>query len=240
MTRRKATTDDKPKARKKTRRKSWLSQFFHIAISTPVRQLILIVIIVVLLAVFRDRIETAIGNILELFGWGLVFIIAAIITLIVMIWRRKLTSFIFHWNRWLGSIVFILAVWGILALLRLGGDFGRDIIAFPSSNWVSVPRILALIIIGIFLVVPRACFRGLGKFFAWVGKQFERQPAPGRMVSQEPQPPVRRVIHPKPPLEEKPPLPTEMSQPILPPEVATSKAALEAAALRCVLRRFQQ
>ncbi len=234
MTRKKATIDDKPKSRKKTRRKSWLSQFFNIVISTPVRQLILIVVIVVLLAVFWNKIEDAIGNLLELFGWGLVFIIAAIVTLIVMIWRRKLASFIFRWNRWLGSIAFILAIWGILAffaaegLLRnsLGGSFGRDIIAFPASNYVGALRILALVIIGIFLVAPRPSFRSLGRFFAWLGEQFKRQPAPGRPVSQELQPPVHRVVHPKPPLEGKPALPMEMEKRLIPPEAVTPRGPL--------------
>jgi S-DNA-T family DNA segregation ATPase FtsK/SpoIIIE len=239
MPKRKTSPNDKPKSKKKPVKKSGLGQFFHVVTSTPVRQLIMIVVIVVLLAVFWGNIEEAAGNLIELFGWGLVFIIAAIITLIVMIWRRKLGLFFRHLNRWLGGIAFILAVWGILGfipgngLLRnsLGGDFGREIIFwYTTPAYVGALVILALVIIGIFLVAPRPSFRSLGRFFAWVGRQFERQPAPSRPLSREPQPPVHRVIHPKPPLEEKPPLPAEMEKPVLPPEVATSKAALEAAA----------
>ena len=136
MAKRKAIVNDQPKGRRKPRKKSWLSQLLRMAISTPARQLIMIVIIVVLLAVFRDKIESAFGSLIDLFGWGLVFIAIAIVTLIVMTWRRKLGTLIFHWNRWLGSIALILAIWGILAFLPigriLGGSFGRDIIAFPA------------------------------------------------------------------------------------------------------------
>ena len=155
-----------------------------------------------------------------------------------MIWRRKLGSLIFHWNRWLGSVVLILAIWGIMAffpgspMLRQGpgGSFGRDIIAFPNSNWIGAFRIIALIIIGIFLIAPRNSFNVLKRFFAWLGKQFERRPAPRKPVTLEPQPPAHRVLHHRSPVESKPPLPTEMSEPLVPPEVASSMANLEALA----------
>jgi len=229
MPTKKTPTNDKPKSRKKTRKKSSLSQFFHIVISTPVRQLILVVAIVVLLAVFWGNIEAAIGSLVDLFGWGLVFIIAAIITFIVMIWRRKPGLFFRHLNHWLGSIALILAVWGILAFLRLGGDFGREIIFFPAPDYIGALVILALVIVGTFLIAPRPCFRSLVRFCAWLSEQFKRQPAP-RPASRETQPPLHRAIHPRPPLEEKPPLPVEMEQPVIPPEVANSRANLEALA----------
>ncbi len=240
MPRKRATPKNKPRtSREKPVKKSPSSQFFRIVASTPVRQIILLVVIVVLLAVFWGKIEDAIGSLIELFGWGLIFIVAAIITFIVMIWRRKFKSFIFHLNRWLGGIAFILAVWGILASINytsdalengLGGSFGREIIFFPAPDYVGALVILALVIIGVILVAPRTFFRSLGRFFAWLGKQFERRPAPVRPVSQEPQPSVGRVIHPRPPLEGKPPLPAEMDRPLVPPEVAASRANLEALA----------
>ncbi len=138
MTIKKATLNDKPKSRKRPGRKSRLGQFFHLVTSTPVRQLILIAVIVVLLYVFWGKIVDAAESLVKLFGWGLVFIAIAFVTLVVRIWRRKFTSFIFHWHRWLGSIVFILAVWGILAFFRLGGDFGLRIISFPSPDFIDV------------------------------------------------------------------------------------------------------
>jgi len=238
MARKKLDIEEKPRSRKKSRKRSSSGQFFRTLISTPVRQLIMVVVIVVLLAVFWDNIEAATGNLLELFGWGLLFIFAAIITLIVMIWRRKLAPLVFRWHQWLGGIAFILAIWGILAFIpgkgvlsnSLGGSFGREIIAFPAPDWVGVLRILALVIIGIFLVAPRPSFRALARFATWIGQLFKPQPTPTRPVEQKIEQPVRHGIHSRPSPEEKPPLPEEMEQPLMPPEVASSRAALEALA----------
>src|SRR4030042_4971013 len=101
MTRKKTAKDDKAKSRKKTRKQASPGEFFHLMMSTPFRQLIMIAIIVVLLAVFWENIEKAIGGLIALFGWGLVFIIAAIVTVIVIIWLHKSKLFIYRWNRWL-------------------------------------------------------------------------------------------------------------------------------------------
>jgi S-DNA-T family DNA segregation ATPase FtsK/SpoIIIE len=240
MPRKKLNVEEKPRSRKKPLKSSSSGGFFRVLVSTPVRQLIIIVIIVVLLAVFWRRIEAAIGSLIETFGWGLIFIIAAVITLIVMIWRRKLAPLVFRWNQWLGGIAFILAIWGILAFIpgtgvlsnSLGGSFGQDIINFPNEEVVGPLRIFGLVVVGVFLMAPRPCFRALGRFFAWIGQQFRRPPAPARPVRQEVQQPVRHGIHTRPSVEEKPPLPEEMEEPLIPPEVASSRAALEALAAK--------
>jgi S-DNA-T family DNA segregation ATPase FtsK/SpoIIIE len=82
------------------------------------------------------------------------------------------------------------------------------------------------------LIAPKGCWHLLAGFSAWLGKQFERRPAPSRPANQEPEPPARRITHPKPPVEGKPALPVEMEEPLVPPEVATSRAALEALAAK--------
>jgi S-DNA-T family DNA segregation ATPase FtsK/SpoIIIE len=225
----------KPISRGKPPKKPGLSRFFRIAISSPVRQLILTIIIVVLLAVFWDNIADAFDSLLELFGLGLAFIVAAIITLIVMIWRRKIASFLFCWHRWLGGIAFILAIWGILAFSpasdpfprSLGGSFGREIINFPSDEIIGPLRILGLVIIGIFLMAPWPTIHALVRAFTWLSEQFKRRPASERPIRETQ--PTSSIIHPSPP-GEKPPLPSEMSQPTVPPEVIASRAALEALA----------
>jgi len=144
-----------------------------------------------------------------LFGWGLIFIIAAVVTLIALIRRRKLSSLIYHWNRWLGALAFTLAVWGMLGFSRMGGNFGRsiigqDIVDFPV--WLSALRIVGLVIIGVIFVAPGASWRAIGRFFSWLGKQFERRPAPMpspvRTPATAPQqrvtrPPVIEVIKPQ-------------------------------------------
>ncbi len=175
-------------------------------------------------------------NLVNMFGWGLVFIAAAIIVLVVQIKRRQLASFIFHWHRWLGGIVFILAVWGILAfspsgrLLTngLGGSFGRRIIGFPSADFIGPLRVLALVVIGIFLVAPRASWSSLVRFFFWLRAQFKRRPAPRRPVGQETQPSARRVIIP--PGERKPAMPREMERKVILPEAVTPAEGEEAVA----------
>jgi len=240
MARKKLPVNDKPRARREPRKRpsqSLLGLFFRFLISTPVRQLIMVVIIVVLLYVFWGKLIDFGENLLELFGIGLAFIVAAVVTLIVLIWRRRFGSLVFRWNRWLGSIAFVLAVWGILAAVNyadrdllkngLGGSFGREIIDFPNFNFIYALRIIALMVIGIFLVAPRSSFRAIGRFFVWVGEQFKRRPAPARTARPEAKQPAHRVLHPRTPIESKPPLPRVMEEPVVPPEVVSSRKKLE-------------
>ena len=68
-----------------------------------------------------------------LFGWGLVVILLAIIVIASIIWRQQLAEIVrryklYHWNKWLGVVAFIFAIWGVLALMDLGGSFGQTII----------------------------------------------------------------------------------------------------------------
>lgn len=132
------------------------------------------------------------------FGWGLLLIAIATGTLVGMLWRRRLLSLLRHWNRWLGGVAFALAAWGILAFfpgtgilqrVSLGGSFGQsisgqDIVAYPI--FVSILRILGLLITGAILVAPRACIRMIAGFLSRIGEQFRRRPGP---VIAKPQPP---------------------------------------------------
>ena len=88
-----------------------------------------------------------------LFGWGLVFIAIAVVTLLGVVWGGKASSFIHHWNRWLGGIAFALAIWGILALFLMGGSFGLNIIGYVDFE--GILRVAGLVVIGIiFLSQP--------------------------------------------------------------------------------------
>jgi S-DNA-T family DNA segregation ATPase FtsK/SpoIIIE len=219
MARKKATRKDEHKSKKASRRGlSWVWWF------------ILLAIILALLLWQSEYVVAAVRSILGLFGWGLVFIVAAIITLVVMIKQHHLASFIFHWNRWLGGIAFILVAWGILACFRLGGGIGREIINYTAAEFIWVLRLLALVIIGIVLVAPRGCFHAVKRFFVWVGEQFKRQPAPRPSAGQERTKPIKSLIHARPSAWEKPAPPKEMEPPLITPEVAASKATLEALA----------
>ncbi|MFC1992790.1 DNA translocase FtsK [Chloroflexota bacterium] len=161
-------------------------------------RLILMVIIVALLFLWWSVLVSWAGNTWEaiwgLFGWGLVFLGAAVGILVGFIRRRKLSLFLYHWNRWLGGIILMLVVWAILGFAKLGGSFGLSISGYDIVDYplpLSVLRVVGLGIIGIFLVAPRASLQAITGFFSWFGSQFKRRPAPApRPVSeQQPSPP---------------------------------------------------
>jgi len=175
------------KFRKKPKRRSWWSWLFY-----SMTLLVLIMVLAVWQWSALTSLVTGIGDsVLRLFDWGLVLIVIAIGSLAWMVWRRKLSLLIYHWNQWLGGIAFTLAVWGILALFGLGGSFGLSIIDHPDFD--GILRILGLVIIGIILVAPGACFRLIANSISWLGK-----PAPRPTRQQKPvSPPV--TVTPKPP-----------------------------------------
>ena len=219
----------KGKSRGKPERRSGGSGLFHFITLPPVRRLILVAII---LAVIFWQWSTltlwateAGEKTLQQFGWGLFLIAIAIATLVVVLWQRKLSSLIHHWYRWLGGVALIFAIWGILAFcpgtgalrqVTLGGDFGLKIIGYPDVG--GGLRILGLVIIGIILIAPRACFRLVVNSISWLGRQVKRQPAPISAPQPKPAfPPVRltpRPLEPEPKRETVTPAP-----PITPPQL---------------------
>ena len=212
----KATNIRNKPARKPKGKARW-GGIFHFLTLPPVRSLILIIIIVALLFWQWSNISLLATDILRLFGWGLVFIVIAVGTLVGLVWLRKLSSLIYHWNQWLGGIAFVLAIWGILAfftgegVLRhsLGGNLGlgiigKDIVDYPTL--ASILRVVGLVILGTILVAPGACFRSVVSTISWLGSQLKRRPAP-RPISEELQPPLRPVTYAEPTPAEKPPSP---------------------------------
>jgi len=136
-----------------------------------------------------------------LFGWGLVLIAIAVVTLVGVIWGGKLLSLFRHWNQWLGGIAYLLAVWGILAFSLMGGRIGLGIIGYINFN--GILRILGLVVIGTILVAPRACFRLAAGFASLLGRVFKRHPAPPRPIPPRPIPqqkpvPLPVAVTPKP------------------------------------------
>ncbi|MFH1775417.1 MAG: DNA translocase FtsK [Chloroflexota bacterium] len=130
---------------------------------------------------------------LEFFGWGLLLVALFLITLGAVIGRWGILASIRHWNRWLGAAVFIFAIWGILAFfpgeggilgrVYLGGNFGQTIIGYP--NIMGILRVLGVVVVGVFLVAPRGCFRLAGKAVSWIGRRPARQPANKYMPQQK-------------------------------------------------------
>ncbi len=234
MARKVKNKSTRPKTARKPIKSPENRSFWRILISTPVRQLWMTAIIVVLLAVFWESIVDGFNTLVELFGIGLAFIIAAIITLIVIIWKKKLSTLLFRWYRWLAGVVFVLAVWGMLAFSpvsdmfpnTLGGKFGQEIIAFPADA-IGILRIIGLIIVGVVLMVPRESLQVVSGFFTWLWELFQRKPAPIRKIQDSH--PVPRIVNPRTP-DTKPPLPKELDVPLIAPEVSASRANLEALA----------
>ncbi|MFC1951992.1 DNA translocase FtsK, partial [Chloroflexota bacterium] len=132
---------------------------------------------------WASSISSSIG---KLFGWGLALVILGIGVIVGMLWQRKLSSLIYHWNQWLGGIALTLASWGVLAYFGLGGSFGLDIIGYPSPDIIGIFRILGLVILSVILVAPEVWFRLVVNFFLWLGKQFKRQPLPPQIPRQMP------------------------------------------------------
>jgi S-DNA-T family DNA segregation ATPase FtsK/SpoIIIE len=238
MAKRRNPVNKKSGAAKKAPKDSRNVSFFRILISTPVRQLLMTAVIVVLLAVYWDNIVDGFNSLVDLFGVGLAFIIIAIIILIVLIWKRKLSTLFYYWNRWLGGIAFVLAIWGILAFspesntfeYGLGGKFGRGIIAYDAPAVINALCVVGLIVAGVILTAPRDSWRVISGFFIWLYEQFNRQPAPVRTIKgNQPSPPRGTEMRTP---GTKPPLPDEMSKPLIAPEVSASQAHLEALAER--------
>ena len=193
------------KFRKPPRRRSWLGELFRFIILPPVGLLILLVLIAALLFWQRSALISWASNIadktLMLFGWGLVLIAIAVVVIAGVIWQRQLSALVrrwklYQWNKWLGGIALTLAVWGIIAFFNLGGSFGLDIIGYPDFN--GILRILGLVLIGIILVAPGACFHLVAKSISWLGKQLARQPVPRPTLQQKPAFPSATVT-PEPP-----------------------------------------
>ncbi|MFC2012657.1 DNA translocase FtsK [Chloroflexota bacterium] len=183
MAKRKTGIKTRP-ARNKMRRQAWRGGFFRYAL------LPFALIIVSLglgfwqwsnITVWAAGVADAVWG---FFGWGLLLVTIAAVTLVGVAWGGKLASLIRHWNRWLGGIAFILAVWGILALSLMGGSFGLSIIGYVDFG--GILRVAGLVVIGIILVAPRPCFRLAGGFFALLGKAFGRRPVPSRTAPPRP------------------------------------------------------
>ena len=208
------------------RRRSFLGGLLYFLWRPPIRYTILLALAGLL--VWRQW-----SALTDLFGWGLLFIAAAIITFIVQMKRRKLPSFILRFNRWLGAVAFVLAAWGILAIFDMGGEFGGALIMEPAPV-VDILIVIGLFIAGLILVAPKVCLKLGAKFFSWLGGQFQRRPAKvpryleKQLANERAAMPAHIELHPKPPVEEKPPMPRVMEEPVVRPERAIPKSPLMA------------
>jgi len=238
MARKKARKNNKPARERPTGGSSW-GGFFNFFGSRPVRGIIMTAVFVVLLVVFKESLGNFFQELRNLFGWGVLFILAAIVILITLAWRRSLSSLAHHWNRWLGGLVFVFAVWGILGLIDINGDlmpngpggkFGYAMVGSPSpgdslDTFWGFLRVLGLIILGVVLVIPRPTLEGLKRLYFWVYDKIKGAPAPVKSTRGVTQP-GHRIMQPKIP-GEKPAHPLILGGDEMPPEVASSRRRLE-------------
>ncbi|OGN98349.1 MAG: hypothetical protein A2Y89_06440 [Chloroflexi bacterium RBG_13_51_18] len=244
MDRLKSRTKNTP-GRRKTSGGSY--RFFT---SKPFWYLVVLFIIVALVAVFHMEVNDFFLAVFEAIGWGLVFIAGMIIILAVLIWRRRLDTLQRHWNRWIGAIFFILAVWGILGLIQyqnaltpngLGGSFGRGIAGNPGPDalgtFLGVLCVFGYTVAGILFMTPLKSFSALGKFFNWLTLRAEAKPS-RKILVQDKKQTTSRIIQQRPSYESKPGLPPEMEQPLVPPEISKStRRLIEAAEKAAELRK---
>ena len=96
--------------------------------------------------------DGAYSNVKGAVGLGIIFIILAILTLIFLIWRRKLSSLFRNGLKWLGVIAIVFAAWGILAFFDLGGTFGMGIIGAKNVSGALI--IFVFLLLSILLIKP--------------------------------------------------------------------------------------
>jgi S-DNA-T family DNA segregation ATPase FtsK/SpoIIIE len=200
-------------AKHKPRGESGWKEFWHFIALPPVRRLILILIIIALLYWQWPNINLLANETFALFGWGFLFLLATFITLVVIIWRRKVLASIYHWNQWLGSFAFTLAAWGIMAFWGLGGSFGQGIIGNP--DFLGALRLLGLAVVGFIFVAPGLSLRLLVGFFSWTREQRRKRPPQEvtyiEPTAEEPMPSQVTITQQPPPKEAEPPVLTPAS-----------------------------
>ncbi len=186
-----------PKARRKPKRTvnravrrkpSLIRRFFGLLFSRPVRAILLFAVALALLFYFRSPVvsglSTAWGSLLRFFGVGLALLGAVILALGLMVWRWWLPGFLKRWNRWLGIIAFIFALFGLLAFFRpqqgilgqvsFGGNLGTAVLG--SANALGALRLAGIVILGVFLVAPRGSWRRASSFARFVVSSYRTYP----------------------------------------------------------------
>jgi len=206
----------------KPKEKSRRGGLFRFLAQAWVWWLALIVLLAVLLFWQRSTLVTWTNNLVlrswEVFGWGLVLTLLAIVAIMGIILREYLWTLarkwkLNQWNKWLGSVAFFGAIWGTLALLDIGGRIGLSIIG--AQNIAGILRVLGLVVLGIVLVAPKACLRSLAALVSWLARPPRKAPTPPRPAREEFQPPVHPQIEPRRP----PAKPIEPPEVLVPPEI---------------------
>jgi hypothetical protein len=143
MARKRAPKNNKPKNARNAKRTPRTAggdiSFFRVLFSRPVRNIILIIAAIILLAVFWD--EGFFQSLRVQLGWGVIFVAGAIVTLIVLLWQGQLGSLVASLEPLAGGHRLRAGSVGHtgthrisqrLLQQRLGGRFGYNLVNKPS------------------------------------------------------------------------------------------------------------
>ncbi len=133
---------------------------------TPIRWLILSAIFLGLLFWLVPRLFSLVArtwdSLFSLFGVGLALVAIAILVVGLAAWKRPLLL-LRRWNRWLGGFAFALALMGLLSFFSadLGGSLIKSLVGVGDVREIAL--LVALFLLGVFLVFPRGAGRSLEK-----------------------------------------------------------------------------
>jgi len=220
MTKKKEKARPEPKV--KSRGKPQGGGFIRFLARPWVWWLFLIILLAVLLIWQWSTLTGWIASLLvgswEVFGWGLILILLGVIIVIGIILREYLSAVAHRWklnlwNKWLGGIAFLAAIWGTLALFDVGGRIGLNIIG--AQDIEGALRVLGLVVLGIILVAPGACWCSLTALISLLTRPPKREPPPPSPVQTEFHPPHHPQIEPRRPPAE----PVKPPERLVPPEI---------------------
>ena len=127
---------------------------------------VVLVVFVVIIAWQWSNITRVISNFVNgtygALGWGLILIPIGIIVALCILFRERLAPFakrwtLNYWYRWLGAIVLVFGIWGVLGLLSLGGSIGSGIVS--DGDIVGVLRLFSLLLAAFVLLLPAIAWR---------------------------------------------------------------------------------
>jgi S-DNA-T family DNA segregation ATPase FtsK/SpoIIIE len=157
-------------------------RFVHVVVFVVV-----IAVTLTLLFFFVDSVnqwmKDAWGAIMGAVGIGLILALVALLAW--WLWRRREAHFPRNWNRWLGAIVLVLVLFGILSFFEtsggtpLGGKLGQAMIGWPTTTAGIVfgaLRLAAMVVLAVFLIAPRKSWDVFKKIFSGLISFYRRYP----------------------------------------------------------------
>ena len=97
-------------------------------------------------------------------GWGLILIIFAVIVAVSVLFREQLAPFakrwtLNYWYRWLGGLILLFVVWGVLGLFSLGGSIGDSIVGGDAV--IGFFKLLGFTLLAFVLLLPAIAWHAL-------------------------------------------------------------------------------